>query len=350
MNRIEFIKPLDGESMKKAQIRWNNVAKPLHSLGLLEKTVIQLAGIIGSDEIDIGKRCVVDMCADNGVVCEGVTQTDSSVTAVVAKAMAEGRSSINRLADRYNADVVPVDIGMNSSVQTEGILQRKIACGTGNIAAGSAMTAEQAKKAIAAGMDIVRDCAEKGYKVIVTGEMGIGNTTTSSALAAVILGEAAADVTGRGAGLDNKGLARKTAVIERAIAVNKPDVSDPVGLLAKLGGFDIAGMAGLFLGGAVYRVPVVIDGFISAVSAAIAALINPLAKDYSVCSHVSKEPAGMKMLDYLEKKPLITAEMCLGEGTGGIMLLPLLDGALEVYNSAHKFDELPMKKYEDFEC
>lgn len=347
MNRINAIAPPDYVAMEKARDKWNSVAKPLHSLGLLESAVIKIAGITGGEDVDISCRCVIDMCADNGVVCEGVTQSDSGVTAVVARAMADGTSNINRLAACYNADVFPVDIGMCVDVDAKKMLNRKIAYGTENIAVGAAMTIEQTEKAIAVGMDLVRDCKGNGYKIIVTGEMGIGNTTTSSAIAAVLLGVPVCDVTGRGAGLDSAGLRRKISVIERAIAVNKPDKANPIELLSKLGGYDIAGMTGLFLGGAVYHIPIVIDGFISAVSAALAAEICPLAKEYMLASHVSKEPAGIKMLDYIEQKPLITAQMCLGEGTGGVMLLPLLDGALSVYNSAHRFDELPIERYKE---
>ena len=345
MKRIKLINKPDFGAVERAKIKWNNVAKPLHSLGLLEEAVVKISGITGNENFDLNKRCAVMMCADNGVVCEGVTQSDSSVTAIVAKSAAEGTSNINIIAGTFNADVITVDIGMNVDVYSKNIIKRKISYGTNNIAEGSAMTVSQAENAIAAGIDIVRECKAKGYKIIVTGEMGIGNTTTSSALAAVLLSVPLSEVTGRGAGLDREGLKRKISVINRAIEVNNPDKNKPVELLSKLGGYDIAGITGLFLGGAIYKIPIVIDGFISAVSAALAVEICPLAKDYMLCSHVSKEPAGMKILEYIGLKPLITAEMCLGEGTGGAMLLPLLDGAIAVYNSSHKFDNLPIERY-----
>lgn len=348
MKRTDKISSPDKKAIEQAQNRWNSIGKPLHSLGLLEEAVIKIAGITGSADVKTDKRCAVVFCADNGVVCEGVTQTDSTVTMTVAEAVAAGTSSINRLAYTFNADVLPVDIGMNTDSRTEKILNRKIAYGTGNIAAGSAMSREEAIKAISAGIDIAKECEEKGYDILVTGEMGIGNTTTSSAVASVLLDAPPEKVTGRGAGLDNDGLKRKINVIKRAVEVNRPDNNDPLDILSKLGGFDIAGMTGLFLGGAVYRIPVVIDGFISAVSAALAVKINPLARNYILCSHVSAEPAGIKILKYIGLKPLITAELCLGEGTGGIMLLPLLDGALSVYHSAHRFNELKIKQYEEY--
>ncbi len=348
MKRTEKIVPIDENAVRQAQRRWNSIGKPLHSLGLLEDSVIKIAGITGDPDVKTDRRCVVVFCADNGVVCEGVTQTDSSVTMTVANAICAGTSSINRLAEVFNADVFPVDIGMNTSSRLAKLLNRKIASGTGNIAEGAAMTREQAVEAVSAGIDIAGECAEKGCDILVTGEMGIGNTTTSSAIASVLLNVPPESVTGRGAGLDDEGLRRKIEVIKRAVEVNRPEAEDALDVLSKLGGFDIAGMTGLFLGGAVYRIPVVIDGFISAVSAALAVKINPLARDYMLCSHVSAEPAGAKLLESIGLKPLITAGLCLGEGTGGIMLLPLLDGALSVYRSAHSFGDLNIKQYEEY--
>lgn len=345
MDRINTINVPDKIAMEKARQRWNSIGKPLHSLGLLEEAVIKIAGITGSADIALNKRRAVVFCADNGVVCEGVTQTDSSVTAVVANAIANGTSSINRMAQTFYADVLPVDIGINREIFHKNIINKKISFGTENIAKDAAMSCERAIKAISVGIDIAKECAENGYDILVTGEMGIGNTTTSSAVAAVFLDASPREVTGRGAGLDDAGLERKIKAIERAIAINCPDKNNALDVLSKLGGYDIAGMTGLFLGGAVYRIPVVIDGFISAVSAALAVKINPLAKEYMLCSHVSKEPAGRKILDLIGLKPLITAELALGEGTGGILLLPLLDGALSVYNSAHSFDDLQIERY-----
>lgn len=345
MDRLSLIKNPDFNAYNRALKQWNNVAKPLHSLGLLEESIAKIAGITGDENVSLDKRCVIDFCSDNGVVCEGVTQTDSSVTAAVAKAMAEGTSNINILAKLYNADVIVVDVGIKGDISSENIINRKISHGTKNIAEGEAMSLAQAEQAIKVGIDTVRDCKENGYKVLVTGEMGIGNTTTSSAISSVLLSMPPEAVTGRGAGLSDIGLKRKIDVIRRAIEINKPDKNNPIELISKLGGYDIAAMTGMFLGGAVYRVPIVMDGFISAVSALLAVRINPLAREYMLCSHVSSEPAAKKILDVLELKPVITAEMRLGEGTGGVMLLPLLDGAAAVYNSAHSFDKLNIERY-----
>ncbi|MFA5658952.1 MAG: nicotinate-nucleotide--dimethylbenzimidazole phosphoribosyltransferase [Oscillospiraceae bacterium] len=291
MDRVKLISPSDSKAKSMARLHWNSIAKPLHSLGLLEEAVMKIAGISGSENVRIDKRCAVIMCADNGVIAEGVTQTDSSVTMLVAESIAAGSANISRMAQAFNADVFPVDIGMNTDSDNSKIINLKPSCGTKNISKEAAMTSEQAKAAISAGIDMVKKCNENGYEIIVTGEMGIGNTTTSSTVAALLLGESAASVTGKGAGLDSNGLLRKIAAVEKAILVNRPNINDAVDIISKIGGYDIAGITGLFLGGAIYRVPVVIDGFISAVAAALAIKINPMSKEFMLCSHVSKEPA-----------------------------------------------------------
>lgn len=348
MKRTENISGLDLKAMQKSHERWNSIAKPLNSLGILEKYVMQIAGITGNPDVKLNKRCAVIMCADNGVVCEGVTQTGSDVTAIVANAVAEGTSNISRMAQTFNADVIAVDMGIKSDIKNDKVINRKIAYGTKNIARESAMTLQQAEQAISYGIDIVRDLKNKGTDIIVTGEMGIGNTTTSSAVTSVLLGVSPELVTGKGSGLDEVRFRHKIEVVKKATEINSPDRNNPIEVLSKLGGFDIAGMTGLFLGGAVYHVPVIIDGVISAISALLAYRINPESRDFMLCSHVSKEPAGKMILDEIGLKPIINAELCLGEGTGGILLLPMLDGALSVYNSAHKFENLPMERYVEF--
>lgn len=348
MNRIKNISGLDVKAMQKSHEHWNSIAKPLNSLGILERYIMQIAGIIGNPNVKLNKRCAVIMCADNGVVCEGVTQTGSDVTAIVANAVAEGTSNISRMAQTFNADVIAVDMGIKSDIKNDKVINRKIAYGTKNIARESAMTLQQAEQAISYGIDIVRDLKNKGTDIIVTGEMGIGNTTTSSAVTSVLLGVSPELVTGKGSGLDEVRFRHKIEVVKKATEINSPDRNNPLEVLSKLGGFDIAGMTGLFLGGAVYHVPVIIDGVISAISALLAYRINPESRDFMLCSHVSKEPAGKMILDEIGLKPIINAELCLGEGTGGILLLPMLDGALSVYNSAHKFENLPMERYVEF--
>ncbi|MBQ9383759.1 MAG: nicotinate-nucleotide--dimethylbenzimidazole phosphoribosyltransferase [Ruminiclostridium sp.] len=345
MNRITEIRPSDKAAYNAAKERWDSIAKPLGSLGIFEDAICRIAAVQGSPDVDISRRTAVVFCADNGVVCEGVSQSDSSVTALCAREIAEGRSNINALARTYKADVKAIDIGIAEDIKCTGLINKKISHGTENMAVGAAMTREEAERAICVGLGIVKELRSDGARIIVSGEMGIGNTTTSAAVASVLLGLPASAVTGRGAGLDNAGLARKISVIERAAKVNRPDKNDALDVLAKLGGLDIAGMVGLFLGGAVYHIPVIIDGAISAVAALLAKRISPDCTDYMLASHVSAEPVGRLLLDAIGAKPVITAEMRLGEGTGGIMLLPLLDGALSVYNNAHRFDEIGLERY-----
>mgnify|MGYP004713007883 FL=1 len=337
----------DNTSVLKSKLRWNSIAKPLGGLGLLEDMVSKIAGIQRTEDVSITHRTAVIMCADNGVVSEGVSQSDSRVTAQVAKEIAAGRSSVNMLANQFSTEILTVDIGIDSDIYCSNIINKKIAYGTRSIAKGPAMDPSQARKSISNGIEIVYDLCRNGTDIIITGEMGIGNTTTSAAIASVILGIPAEITTGRGAGLDSSGMSRKIAAIHRAIKLNKPDPTDPIDVLSKLGGFDIAGMTGLFLGGAECGIPIVIDGVISAVSACLAEMISPGCRDFMLPSHVSNEPSARLLLEKLALKAPINAGFHLGEGTGGIMLLPLLDGALAVYNGAHRFDEMNMERYKE---
>lgn len=328
---------------EQAQWKWDHVAKPLNSLGELEKLTVKIAGIHETADVRIDKRCALVFCADHGVVAEGVTQSGSEVTALVAQSIAEGTANINLMAGAANADVFAVDMGMLKPVP--GTIDRRVSAGTCNMAVQPAMTREQAQQALQAGIDIVGEMKEKGYKIIATGEMGIGNTTASTAMSCVLLGFTPWELTGRGAGLSDAGLIRKRSAIERAISVNRPDGNDPVDVLAKVGGLEIAGMAGAFLGGVKHRIPIVIDGVISAVAALVAARICPEAKDFMLPSHMSREPAAVRIMEELGLKPIIHADMALGEGTGAVALLPLLDMALRVYHGPHTFDDLGMEAY-----
>ena len=341
----KMIQPPDLSAAAKAKAQWLDRAIPIGSLGLLEQAVIRIAGMTGTCDVQIKKRAVIVMCADNGVVAEGVTQCGSEITAIVAGNIARGNSSVCRMAKVAHAEVFPVDIGMIHPVNISGLLDRRIAAGTGNIAVGPAMTQGQAIQAIEVGIDLVRHLKEQGYSMLATGEMGIGNTTTSSAVASVLLGRPPREVTGRGAGLSDAGLERKIKVIEQAVLCNRADPGNTLDVLQKLGGFDIAGMAGVFIGGAVYRIPVLIDGFISAVSALIAKSLCPSCAPYMMASHVSAEPAGSMALDALGLKPVITAGMRLGEGTGAVCAWPLLDMALAIYNDMSSFSEIGIEAY-----
>lgn len=345
MDRIKLIRPSDKRYSILAKEHWDGVAKPLGSFGVLEDMWCRIAAVQQTDRPDISRRAAVVMCGDNGVTAEGVTQTDSSVTLACAEAIACGRSNINALAAVYGADVYAVDIGMEGDTDCESVIKRKIAHGTGNIAEGPAMTAEQAQAALCAGMDIAAELAEKGVKVIVTGEMGIGNTTPTAALSSVILGLPPETVTGRGAGLSTEGLKRKINAVSRAVEVNSPDPHNAAELLSKLGSYEIGGMTGLFLGGAVYGITVIIDGVISAVSAVLASMLAPRCTDYMLAGHVSAEPAGRLLLERLGLRAVIDGCLRLGEGTGGIMLLPLLDGAAALYYNSHRFDSAGIERY-----
>lgn len=336
---------VDQEAVCAAQKRWDSIAKPLHSLGKMEKIVMQIAGITGSADIHLDKRALIVMCADNGVVEEGVTQTGQEVTAIVAENFLKGDTSACVMCRQCGTDVFPVDVGMASDTKVPADL--KVMKGTCNMAKEPAMTYEEAVQGIEAGIEMVRRLKDQGYRLIATGEMGIGNTTTSSAVASVLLDRSVEEMTGRGAGLSGEGLKRKIDAIKRAVKLNEPDHSDPVDVLAKVGGLDIAGMAGVFIGGAVYRIPVVIDGFISCVAALVAQRICPLTGDYMIASHVSREPAAAMILEALGKEAVIHGEMCLGEGSGAVALFPFIDMGLAVYESMSTFEEIKVDQYEE---
>lgn len=342
---IQKIKPLDQIAMSVTQKRWDSIAKPLHSLGKLEDMVIRIAGITGTPDVEFGKRALVAMCADNGVVEEGVTQTGQEITALVSENFLKGETSSCVMCWECHTDVIPVDVGMVTDTKVRK--DHKVMYGTKNMTKEPAMTREQALLGIQAGISMAEELKEKGYQLLVTGEMGIGNTTTSSAVASVLMNQPVEEMTGRGAGLTSEGLERKIRAIKTAIQLHRPDPEDAVDVLSKVGGLDIAAMTGLYLGGAALNMPVVMDGFISCVAALAAKKICPLCGEYMIASHVSKEPAAHLILEYLGMEPVIHGDMCLGEGTGGIALLPLLDMGASVYRSMSTFDDIHMDHYEE---
>ncbi len=336
------IRPLDQQSMKEAKERWDYTAKPVGSLGILEDIIIRLAGISGKAYPAIDKRAVIVLCADNGVLAQGVAMTPPEITAVMTGFIAQHRSAVCIMAKQSNTDIITVDMGMFSRVNEPGLLDRRIADGTQDMTKGPAMSREQALKAINTGIELVRDCRDKGYQILATGEMGIGNTTTSSAIASVLLGKDPADMTGRGVGLSDEGLRNKIQAIKTAIRVNQPDPVDALDVLHKVGGFDIGAMCGVFLGGALYGIPVIVDGFISSVAALTAQRLCPAAGEYMIASHASAEPAAALVSQALGLKPVIHGEMRLGEGTGAVALLPLLDMALAVYRNLFTYGDIGM--------
>lgn len=342
---IGEIAPIDRRTVELAKKKWNSIAKPLHSLGKLEEHIIRIAGITGTIDVKMDKKALIVMCADNGVVEEGVTQTGQEVTAIVAENFLDCNASAAIMCQRAGADIYPIDIGM---VVDTRVPNYKVAYGTRNMTREPAMTREEATQAILTGMELVKARKDEGYQILATGEMGIGNTTTSSAVASVLLKRPVELMTGRGAGLSSEGLKRKIRAIEKAIEINRPDAGDALDVLAKVGGFDLAGLAGVYLGGAYYHLPVIIDGFISAVAALIAFRLCPVSREYMIASHVSKEPGMQMILDELNMSASLTCEMCLGEGTGAVAFMPVLEMALEVYQKMSTFSENNIEDYEEF--
>ena len=340
---LQQIQNTDEKVMERTRIRWDSIAKPLHSLGKLETAVTQLAGIFGTEQFQVDKKALVIMCADNGIVEEGVTQTGQEVTAVVAENFLDEQSCAAIMCRQAGATICPIDIGM--AVDTPRVEKHKIMYGTNNFAKEPSMTREQAIEAIEVGISIAREMKEAGYQILATGEMGIGNTSTSSAIASVLLEVPVETVTGRGAGLSTEGLDRKINAIKKGISLHQPDQNDPIDVLSKVGGLDIAGLVGVFLGCGAFHMAGIIDGFISATAALVAAKICPEVKDYLLHSHVSREPAGKIMLEALEKEAFLTCDMCLGEGSGAVLLFSILDMAVQVYLRMSTFDENQIEAY-----
>ena len=328
---LKQIKPLNEEKMKTARRRWDSIAKPLHSLGKMEDLITQIVGITGEEKVDLGKKALVAMCADNGVVEEGVTQTGQEVTAIVADNFVKETTTACVMCHQCGVDVKPVDVGMVRDTTARTDL--KVMYGTRNMTKGPAMTRDEAIKGIEAGIAMAEELKAQGYRLC--------------AVASVLLGQPVETMTGRGAGLSSDGLTRKIQAIKKAIDLNKPDAKDSIDVLAKVGGLDIAGMAGVYLGGAALQIPVLIDGFISGVAALVAARLCPEAADYMIASHVSKEPAAYLVLDELGKEAVLHADMCLGEGTGAIALCPFLDMGATLYNTLSTFDDIHVDQYEE---
>ena len=335
---LSGITPPDEAARAAAHAHWAGLAKPLGGLGALETLLEDAAALTGSAALDVSRRAVLVLCSDNGVVAQGVSQTDQSVTRAVAENLAARRTSVCQMARTAHCDVVPVDMGMAGD-PVPGVADCRIAAGTADFTQGPAMTRAQAVEAVGWGIRLGQEQKAAGVQLLATGEMGIGNTTTSSAVAAVLLGQPVERMTGRGAGLSDEGLARKVDAICRGILRNEPDPTDPLDVLAKLGGFDLAGLCGVFLGGALEGVPVVMDGFISGVAALCAVRLCPAAAKAVFASHCSSEPAARLVLDALGKAPLLTAGLHLGEGTGAVASLPLWDMALAVYGHCYSFAE-----------
>lgn len=350
MNPYETLgKKPDREAMKRACEKWDAIAKPLHGLGRLEDAIVKIAGIQGSEDIAIRKRAMLVFCADNGVTAQGITQTDSHVTAVVADNIADGKASINRMCSKCGTDVFAVDMGIRDATCSPNMIRRRIAAGTRDFSKEPAMKQEEVLQAVDTGIALVKEYREKGYTILGTGEMGIGNTTTGSAVAAALLGLTAEEAVGRGAGLSKEGLQRKKAVVQEALDRYGLRERSVLEVLACVGGFDIAGMAGAFIGGCLYGVPVVIDGMISAAAALAASRLCPNAAGSMLASHIGREPCMKAVMKELALFPVIDGDLALGEGTGAALLFPMLDMAESVYRNEETFEKIQIERYQKFE-
>ena len=330
---IESIAPLDCDSMQDARERLDVLTKPRGSLGQLEELAVQLAGITGRLRQQLPTKAVILMAGDHGVVDEGVSAFPQSVTAQMVTNFLAGGAAISVLAKNAGAYVTVVD------VPHPDLVIRKVGYGTANLTCGPAMTAQAAAQAIEVGFAMVDEELARGVDLIATGEMGIGNTTASSAIAAVLLSLPPSEVVGVGTGLDEEQLSQKAVVIERAIALNSPDPGDPLEVLAKLGGYEVAGLTGVILRAASERLPVLLDGFITSAAALVAGRLCPAATEYMIAAHCSAEPGHRLVLEELRLRPLLSLDLRLGEGTGAALAMPLVDGALAILDGMATFEE-----------
>lgn len=334
------IEGLDRMAMEAARCRQDSLTKPRGSLGLLEELSVRIAGMRGEIVPGLPRRAVVVMAADHGVVSEGITLYPQEVTRQMVANFLAGGAGINVLANMADARVVVVDMGMAGCIPgCPGLVERRIAAGTHDMVKGPAMSREQAVRAVETGVEVAQEELGKGIDILATGDMGIGNTTASSAVCAALTGASVETVTGRGVGLGDDQLAYKVTVVRSALEANRPNPADPIDVLAKVGGFEIGGLAGVVLGTAAGRVPVVIDGFISGAAALIAAAIAPQVKDYLIAGHLSADRGHPALLGHLGLTPLLSLEMRLGEGTGAVLAMNIVDAAVKALVGMKTFEE-----------
>jgi len=337
---INSIKPLDERAMAEARMRQDNLTKPQGSMGQLEFLSIQVAGIKGDARPRIIHKVIFTLAGDHGVTRKGVSAYPSEVTPQMVYNFLRGGAAINVLARQVGARVIVADLGVASVLERHPQLKdKKVALGTDNMAEGPAMSREEAIRSIEAGMELVEEELTKGMDILGTGDMGIGNTTPSSAITSALTGVDVAAVTGKGAGLDEEGWKRKVKVIQKALALNQPDPKDAIDVLSKVGGFEIGGIVGLILAGARYRIPVVIDGFISGAAALVATSLSPQVRPYLISSHQSAEPGHKRILEHLGLIPLLNLNMRLGEGTGAALGIFLIEASLKILNEMATFAE-----------
>ena len=341
----ERITHTNGKFGEEAQQRLDSLTKPQGSLGRLEEFAKQLVAITEQKMPELDKKVVFTFAGDHGVADEGVSAFPKEVTPQMVLNFVNGGAGINVLARHAGADVVVVDVGVDHDFGDVGarcnvpLLIKKVVSGTKNMRKGPAMTRQEALKCIKVGMDLASDYAEKGYKIFGTGDMGIANTTPSSAITNVLTGVSVEDITGRGTGINDEAWKNKVQVIKDAIEINKPDASDAVDVLAKVGGAEIGGIAGLILGAAANKIPVVVDGFISTAGALIAYNINPKTRDYMFAAHKSQEIGHTAMLDKMGLRPIVDLDLRLGEGTGAALAMLLIEAGLKIYKEMATFEE-----------
>ena len=335
---IKKIGSLDEDAMERARRRQSELTKPVGSLGVLEEISIKLAGIAGDPMPKIKEKLIITMAGDHGVVEADVSAYPSDVTGQMVNNFLAGGAAVNVLARHIGARIVVVDMGVAADINEPGLIVKKIGYGTKNMVKGAAMSREDAIKAIEAGITVFEEEYEKGIEIVGTGDMGIGNTTPSSAIIAAVVGCDPKLVTGRGTGIDDISLGKKINAIKKAIEINGP-FEDAIDLLSKLGGFEIAGITGVILSAASHRVPVVIDGFISGASAIIAVEIEPRSKNFIFASHKSVEIGHKVILDHLGLSPILNLNMRLGEGTGAALAMSIIEASSKILNEMKTFEE-----------
>ena len=343
MNKINEVTgkilPLNEKILKDAQRRLDNLTKPLGSLGRLEELAKQVVGITGNPKPQLKNKVIFTFAADHGVTAEGVSAYPKEVTAQMVYNFLNEGAGINVLAKHSGIRVVVADLGVCSDLKPNPkLVIKKIGYGTKNMAIGPAMTKEEAVKAIEAGIDIFENEYKNGIDIAGIGEMGIGNTTSASAITASFTKKSVIDITGKGTGIDEKGLENKIRVIKKAIEINKPDSSNAIDVLSKVGGFEIAGLCGVVLGAAARRIPVVVDGFISASAALVAYHIEPKVKDYLIASHRSVESGHRIILGYIGLKPILDLDLRLGEGTGAALAMPIIEASVKILTQMATFE------------
>lgn len=344
---IEKIGILNDYAMKKARLKQYSLTKPKESLGKLEDLSIKVAGITGNPAPKIKNKIIVTMAGDHGVTEEGVSAYPKDVTAQMVYNFINGGAGINVLARHIGAKVLVVDMGVSSDIKSPDVINKKINYGTKNMSKGPAMTREEAVRSIEAGIEVVEDYLKNNnIDIIGTGDMGIGNTTASSAVVSVITKTPVEKVTGRGTGICDSALENKIKIIKKSIDINKPILSDPVDVLSKVGGFEIGGISGVILAGAANNIPVVIDGFISGAAALIAVEIEPKAKDFIIASHSSVEPGHKLAMDYMEIEPLLSLNMRLGEGTGAALGINLVEAGCRILSEMATFADAGVSEKE----